>query len=348
MNQETKSNCSVCGSENVQKEYNGERLYMECPICGRYILPHSSFCLLDNKLGYKDLICYDVRKLASYLFHNKINDRYAFVGTSNAFDAYKKHKPQTVAFLVAPETVENWYPNTIIEKIKITLLYLLKRTDYIGQQIIVTAKECQSMFFLMTNYDDNDETKNNGWGDELTCLLKYMADNGYITYNGKSIEDTVVNLCIHNHNAFSITLTVKAFDEIEKFKIKQSNNKNVFVAMKFGNETIPLRDKIKEGLEGYNVRIMDEIEHNHQIVPEMLYEIQNCRFVIAELSHHNNGAYYEAGFAYGCGKEVIHLCDRKELKDGLHFDVAQINTIVYDDISEIPQKLKRRIQATIK
>ena len=201
---------------------------------------------------------------------------------------------------------------------------------------------------FIEQYDNNDETKNNGWGDELTCLLKYLVNNGYITYNGTSVEDIVTNLCIHNHNTFSITLTVKAFEEIEKFNIQQSNNKNVFVAMKFGDETIPLRDKIKEGLEGYNVRIMDEIEHNHQIVPEMLYEIQNSRFVIAELSHHNNGAYYEAGFAYGCGKEVIHLCCRKELKEGLHFDVAQINTIVYDDISEIPQKLKRRIQATIK
>ena len=98
---------------------------------------------------------------------------------------------------------------------------------------------------------------------------------------------------------------------------------------------------------GYNVRIMDEIEHNHQIVPEMLYEIRNSRFVIAELSNHNNGAYYEAGYALGLGKEVIHICKKSELASGLHFDVAQVNTIVYDDINEIPEKLKKRIQATI-
>ena len=117
--------------------------------------------------------------------------------------------------------------------------------------------------------------------------------------------------------------------------------------MKFGEETQALREKLKEGLEGYNVRIMDEIEHNHQIVPEMLYEIRNSRFVIAELSHHNNGAYYEAGYALGLGKEVIHICKKSEISSGLHFDVAQVNTIVYDDINEIPEKLKKRIQATI-
>ncbi len=118
--------------------------------------------------------------------------------------------------------------------------------------------------------------------------------------------------------------------------------------MKFGAETKELREKIKEGLQGFNVRIMDEIEHNHQIVPEMLYEIRNSRFVIAELSHHNNGAYYEAGYALGLGKEVIHICRRTEEKNELHFDVAQINTIFYDSIDEIPEKLRNRIKATIK
>ena len=104
--------------------------------------------------------------------------------------------------------------------------------------------------------------------------------------------------------------------------------------MKFGKETEELREKLKEGIReaGYEPIIMDEVEHNHQIVPEMLYQIKNSKFIIAELSHHNNGAYYEAGYALGLGKEVIHICKKSELTSGLHFDVAQVNTIVYDDI----------------
>ena len=350
MNQDKKCKCKICGIEDValEVEHNYEIFYIKCPICGQYILPFNSLFLLNDKLGYNDLVKYDVHKLNSYLFHNKIRDRYAFLGTTKAFDKYKERNPQSVAYLVTPEIVENWYPKTVIERRKTTLLYLLKQTDYIGDEVIITAKECQSAFFLTNTYDDNDETKNIAWGDELKCLLNYLVDGDYIKYKGKSIEDVVVNLCIHNHNALSVVLTVKAYEDVERLQIQQTNNKNVFVAMKFGDETNPLRDKIKEGLEGYNVRIMDEIEHNHQIVPEMLFEIQNSRFVIAELSHHNNGAYYEAGFAYGCGKEVIHLCSREALKSGLHFDVAQINTIIYDDIKDIPEKLKSRIQATIK
>ncbi len=117
--------------------------------------------------------------------------------------------------------------------------------------------------------------------------------------------------------------------------------------MKFGDETINLRKKLKEGIEsaGFHARIMDEIEHNQQIVPEMLYEIRNSRYVIAELSHHNNGAYYEAGYALGNGKEAIHICQNEELKKGVHFDVAPINMITYDSIDELPEKIKKRIQA---
>ncbi len=348
MNQKKECGCYLCGSEDIAIITDCDRYFIKCPICGRYILPFQSFMLLNDEFEYKDLVMYDVRKLNSYLFHDKISNRSAFIGTTKDFDRYKEYNPQSVAFLVTPEIVENWYPKTVIEKRKTTLLYLLKQTDYIGNDVIITAKECQATFFLTNTYDDNDETKNNAWGDELKCLLNYLVDGEYIKCKGKSIEDIVVNLCIHNHNALAVALTVKAYEEVERLQIQQTNNKNVFVAMKFGDATISLRDKIKEGLKGYNVRIMDEIEHNHQIVPEMLYEIQNSRFVIAELSHHNNGAYYEAGFAYGCGKEVIHLCSREALKSGLHFDVAQINTIIYDDINDIPEKLIKRIQATIR
>lgn len=146
-----------------------------------------------------------------------------------------------------------------------------------------------------------------------------------------------------------LTLSAKAWERIYELQKTQSNNKNVFVAMKFGKETEELREKLKEGIReaGYEPIIMDEVEHNHQIVPEMLYQIKNSKFIIAELSHHNNGAYYEAGYALGLGKEVLHICKKSELTSGLHFDVAQVNTIVYDDIEELPAKIVKRIKATI-
>ena len=78
--------------------------------------------------------------------------------------------------------------------------------------------------------------------------------------------------------------------------------------------------------------------------------------MIADLSDKNNGVYFEEGYAVGLNKEVIQIC-RKRKNDGnltdkdklpLHFDVAQKNTILFEDESEISEKIKNRILATAK
>ena len=112
---------------------------------------------------------------------------------------------------------------------------------------------------------------------------------------------------------------------------------------------VPVREAIKNALIkcGYIPRIMDEIEHNHQIVPEMLYEIREARFVVAELTGHNNGAYFEAGYALGNGKDVIQVCQKSKFGEDGHFDVKQVNTILWDTPEELTTRLIARIKATI-
>lgn len=66
--------------------------------------------------------------------------------------------------------------------------------------------------------------------------------------------------------------------------------------------------------------------------------------MVVDLTHKNNGAYFEEGYAMGVGKPVIQLC-QEETK--LHFDIAQKNTIMWKIIDDIPSLLCNRIQATI-
>jgi nucleoside 2-deoxyribosyltransferase len=151
------------------------------------------------------------------------------------------------------------------------------------------------------------------------------------------------------NNPTALILLPSGMQRVDELQKDTRNSKTAFVAMSFAAGTENLRNAIKEGIigAGYTPRLMDEIEHNHQIVPEMLYEIRNSRFVVAELSHHNNGAYYEAGYALGVGKEVIHICEKKEMNSSMHFDVKQINTILWESESDLSEKLKKRIRATI-
>lgn len=124
------------------------------------------------------------------------------------------------------------------------------------------------------------------------------------------------------------------------------NNKKVFVAMWF-NDTMKLaREKIEEAIVscGYEPMLIDIKEHNNQIVPEIFKEIEDSEFVIADLTGHRGGVYYEAGYATAKGKQVILSCKEGEKT---HFDVAQINTIYWRDEEDLYQRLVKRIKATI-
>ena len=63
-----------------------------------------------------------------------------------------------------------------------------------------------------------------------------------------------------------------------------------------------------------------------------------------DLTHQNNGAYFEEGYAMGLEKPIIQLCQKDEK---LLFDIAQKNTIMWDTEEVIPLMLKNRIIATI-
>ena len=116
--------------------------------------------------------------------------------------------------------------------------------------------------------------------------------------------------------------------------------------MSFGEGTEKLRESIREGISkaGYLATFIDEVEHNEFITPELLSYIRRSRFVVVDLTHQNNGAYFEEGYAMGLGKTVIQLC-KKGVK--LHFDIAQKNTIMWEVETDIPDKLFNRIKATI-
>ncbi len=110
---------------------------------------------------------------------------------------------------------------------------------------------------------------------------------------------------------------------------------------------------------------MDEIVHNHQIVPEMLRLIKETRFMIMDITQPNFGAYYEAGFAQGLEKEVIITCSKevwdkkdfscdldkdcryKEIASKPHFDIAQKQVLVWKDYKDLTKQLTEWIKHII-
>lgn len=133
---------------------------------------------------------------------------------------------------------------------------------------------------------------------------------------------------------------------LEECERMLGNNKKVFIAMWFDESMNKAKGQIKAAIRscGYEPMIMDDKEYNNQIVPEIFKEIEDSKFVVADLTGHRGGVYYEAGYAVAKNKELILCCKKGE---DIHFDVAQINTIFWENEQQLHARLAKRIKATI-
>jgi nucleoside 2-deoxyribosyltransferase len=324
-------NCPVCGTECIRTNQSLDEKFFECPTCGRVEFVGLTY---DTDIGNPD----DYDKLASYLYYNgklnpPINDYRFFniIALKTRFD--KIHSEYPWCFHVTKEIVDNWYPKTFSEKVDLFLLGLASRANYMGETILFSEAQLQSACFVLRKPSGPWSKKPNIVNEQVQYFIKCLVEQEYIEAGSCR--------CI---------LLPKGYERIDSLqKNIAQNTKNVFIAMSFAPEMVNVRDAIKTALLecGFIPRIMDEIEHNHQIVPEMLYEIREARFIIAELTGHNNGAYFEAGYALGLGKEVIQVCQKSKFGDDGHFDVKQINSVLWEDTDDLTRKLISRIKAAI-
>ena len=147
-------------------------------------------------------------------------------------------------------------------------------------------------------------------------------------------------------------ITVQGWQKIDELRKQEQTVRQGFVAMAFREEAKPIRESFRKAIndQGYKPVILDEKEHNNQIVPEIFYEIKRSKFVVVDVTYPNYGAYYEAGYAQALGKPVIICCQKQVYDDPAqrpHFDIAQQSIVVWETHEELVKRLKRRIEATV-
>ncbi len=125
------------------------------------------------------------------------------------------------------------------------------------------------------------------------------------------------------------------------------------MAMKFGepqlNDVVETCFKVASAAAGFELRTIAEGQPAGLIDDQIRVAIRRSKFVIADLTHSNNGAYWEAGFAEGAGKPVIYTCDTTAwVNQRTHFDTNHMATIIWDpdDLPDAERRLKAMIQAT--
>jgi len=188
--------------------------------------------------------------------------------------------------------------------------------------------------------------------DEIYGCLDAMTELGWLA-NGR--------------NQFHFKLTVAGLTHAEELLRTNINSTQAFVAMQFSADMMDALDKaIRPACDecGFTAHIVSEKEHNNAIVDEIFTEIRKSKFVIVDFTHRNNGAYFEAGYAQGLGREVIrcvnatwakewdeadptHIDETGKILKSLHFDTAHYNTIFWTSFDDLKRQLIARIRATI-
>jgi hypothetical protein len=175
----------------------------------------------------------------------------------------------------------------------------------------------------------------------LSCLLEQ-----------KQIQK-LVKVCDANCTTRQFSLTFAGWQRYEALNREEVESRTAFMAMKFDTDMDHVvKNCFKPAVKaaGFELRLLTDGQPAGLIDDQLRVALRTSRFVIADLTHANNGAYWEAGFAEGLGRPVIYTCREKEWKDGnSHFDTSHLNTIIWDpeNLDDAAKRLTATIRATL-
>jgi hypothetical protein len=172
-------------------------------------------------------------------------------------------------------------------------------------------------------------------------------------------EQKILNVKDEPRVGKTFSLTLGGWQKYEELQRSVKDSRKAFAAMEF-----PIPEKTKDyffqnelldkylipavrktGYDLANALRTDPMAGNLHARLEV--EIRAARFVVAELSHHNNGAYWEAGFARGLGKPVIYMYNKVTGdSDRPHFDVGSDHYIAWE--KDKPEKAGEDLKAVIR
>ncbi len=148
-----------------------------------------------------------------------------------------------------------------------------------------------------------------------------------------------------------ITLTFEGWERYHQLKRQSTSGPRAFMAMQYNDPILDEKvfPKFKSEAEaaGFELVKLTEVSRAGSIDEQLRVEIRRARFLVADLTHDNSGAYWEAGFAEGLGKPVIYTCEKSIFESrGTHFDTSHSHTILWD--ADDPVKAARDLKATIR
>jgi len=244
--------------------------------------------------------------------------------------AIRKGNPQKIWTKASIEkTLEADYLPSVAEQAENLIFYLGCQQQSAGDRIEVLYLK---VLFLIGATESHD----------VMFLIKGLIEESILVGNLGS-------------QSANVMLTIQGWERFAQLTKGVDASNQGFMAMPFGFSDLTniYYDHWKPATEqtGLPLVRLDENPMAGSISNRMRVEIRRSKYLVAELTHNNAGAYWEAGFAEGLGKPVIYLCEKSfflDPKNGVHFDVSQRQAVVWDaeKLDEAEDQLKDIIRNT--
>ena len=154
---------------------------------------------------------------------------------------------------------------------------------------------------------------------------------------------------------YSINLKLEGWERYDAEQRGQFYGDYGFLAMQFDDKLDEfvqhvVKPTVKKAT-GYELVDLRDVSRAGIIDNLMVTTIRDARFVIADLTHDNRGAYWEAGYAEGLGKPVVYICSKEKFNDGkgTHFDTNHYTTVQWstDDVDSFGQELTATLRRSL-
>lgn len=189
---------------------------------------------------------------------------------------------------------------------------------------------------------------------EHTSVIGSQSDDTFFFVLEHAIEEGFLSGSRNNIGA-TATLSFGGWEKYEELKRTfPSRTRRAFMAMPFGQPDVENAFthcfRPAAASAGYTLRKLDEQPAAGSIDDRLRLEIRRSRFLIADLTRGNHGAYWEAGYAEGLGLPVFYTCERSYFEtSGTHFDTSHLQTVLWEssDLGKATKELTLAIRVTL-
>lgn len=287
------SECVICGfklDSRPNQENDAKRF--QCRNCGEFRITGTAEGMLPNNIEFKP----ERAKLLAHM----VRRRYA----------QKKVVDVDSHLIKRAFDDETRFPNAF-EQVTNLIIWLAENLPYPGSPVPISYMRFQAIVGAASS-------------ESFDWVLRSAMDKGWI--DGHGIKTVPIELK-------DASLTFSGWEWYETDG-KHQRSKTAFIAMKFKDDT--LNNIVKKHFDpavrqaGFRLMRLDDYPAAGIIDNRMRVEIRRSRFLIADLTHRNAGAYWEAGFAEGLGMPVIFTCKESTIEN-VHFDARNCQIVPWNE-----------------